>query len=538
MLDLRDSQLSMLLRVARKDIVMQDPRFSPSPYFNESEPAVMLSDLSRVINGKRISGNRNRPVAALVWDSRQVVRGSVFFAIKGENIDGNDHIPEAIQRGAIAIVSGRAGKKRPDISYIETDDVRIALANASRRFYGAPDTKLNLIGVTGTNGKTTVTRMVKYLLDEGNDKCGLIGTIDYVVGQRVLPSHKTTPEVDETCALLAEMVESNCESAAIELSSHGVDQNRTFGFEFDTLAFLNLSQDHLDYHGDMDHYFDVKARLFEGVSNPLPKNAVINVDDERSAQLIARLDLKIRTLTFSAKGKDADFIANHVRVSEKGTRFELYSPEGIFEVMLPLLGAFNVSNALAAIACAFASGKPVSELVRLISEIKSVPGRMEVVSEGQNFLTIVDYAHTHDALDKLLHTVRSLTNGKLTTVFGCGGDRDREKRPLMMEAVCRYSDNVIATSDNPRNEAQSRIFDDMLRGMDGNTRVQFVDDREAAIREAIENAQSGDAVVIAGKGHETFQIIENSMIPFDDRLVARAVLKEVCDSKFEQGGDR
>ena len=505
---------------------MQDPRFGTSAYYRDEPQAVMLSELSYAMTGKRVSGNRNQPVSALVWDSRQVVRGSIFFAINGERFDGNEHIPEAIQRGAIAIVSERVGKSRPDVLHIETGNVRIALANAARRFYSSPDRKLNLLGVTGTNGKTTVTRLVKHLLDNGNDKCGLIGTIDYVVGKRVLPSHKTTPEADEISALLAEMSEAGCESAVMEVSSHGVDQNRTFGLGFKTVAFLNLSQDHLDYHGDMERYFEVKSRLFEGFENPMPENAVINLDDPYGERLIEKLDAGIRCVTFSSRSERADFCAKEVKVSAKGTRFMLQSPEGTFAVNLPLLGAFNVSNALAALACGYVSGKTVSEMVHMLSSAPSVPGRMEVVEAGQPYLTIVDYAHTHDALDKLLHTVRSLVDGRLFVVFGCGGDRDRAKRPLMMQAACRYADRVIATSDNPRSETQSQIFDDMLRGMDGTTRVNFVEDREEAIRQALQHAESGDAVVIAGKGHETFQIIDNTMIPFDDRLVARAVIHE------------
>jgi len=530
MIDLRDYQISMLLNVAKKGIVMQDSRFGTSRYYRDEPQAVMLSDLVFAMTGKRVTGRRNQPVSALVWDSRQVVRGSIFFAIKGERLDGNDHISEAIQRGAIAVVSERERKSRPDVLYIQTPNVRVALAKSARRFYSSPDRKLNLVGVTGTNGKTTVTRLVKHLLDEGNDKCGLIGTIDYVVGKRVLPSHKTTPEADEISALLAEMVESGCESAAMEVSSHGVDQNRTYGVEFDTIAFLNLSQDHLDYHGDMERYFGVKSSLFKGANNPMPSNAVINLDDPFAARLLGDLHENIRAITFSTKSDDADFVATDVKVSSKGTRFLLNSAEGDYVVNLPLLGAFNVSNTLAALACGYASGKSVSEMVQLMSSVPSIPGRMEVVSEGHPFLTIVDYAHTPDALDKLLHTVKSLTDGKMIVVFGCGGDRDRAKRPLMMETACRYADQVIATSDNPRSEAQFRIFDDMLRGVDGSTRVNFVEDREDAIRQAVQLAVTGDVVVVAGKGHETFQLIDNTMIPFDDRLVARAVLREKVQS--------
>jgi len=536
MIDLKDVQMSLLLRVARKGIVMQDSRFGTSPYFNSTEDRVMLSEMVQAINGGRINGSRNCPVTALVWDSRQVIKGSIFFAIRGERINGNDYIPEAIRRGAVAVVSDVPAKPRSDVVRIETSDVRIALANCAKRFYGAADEKLNLVGITGTNGKTTVSRLVKYLLDEGQDRCGLIGTIDYIVGKRVLPSHKTTPEVDEVFALLAEMAESGCQAAAMEVSSHGVDQNRTYGLHFDTIAFLNLTQDHLDYHGDMERYFEVKSRLFEGGVNPLPKNAVINVDDSHGKILFSKLDPRIRATTFSAKGNAADFRALNVQVTTSGTRFQLVSPEGVHSVVSPLVGSFNVANILAAIACAYASGKRVDELVKSIAYAPSIPGRMETVDEGQSFLALVDYAHTHDALENVLHTVRTLVDGKLIVVFGCGGDRDREKRPLMMDVVCRYADEVYATSDNPRTEKQSRIFDDMLRGMNGHVRVHFIEDRETAIRNALENATTGDAVIIAGKGHETFQIIENSMIPFDDRLVARAALKNILNSQLQTLG--
>ena len=523
---LKDYQLSLFLQVARRGIVMTESKASGFSGIGPEKGLVRLGSLLKEIDAVSIKNFNNVGVRALVWDSRQVVAGSVFFAIRGEKSDGNDYINEAIQRGAIAIVTDTPAKYSKAITTVEVKDVRVSLAKFARKYYGKADDKLHLIGVTGTNGKTTVSRIVKHLLDNEQEECGLIGTIDYVVGKRFIPAHRTTPEVDEVCALLAEMKEAGCDSAVMEVSSHGVHQNRVYGINFDTVAFLNLTRDHLDYHGSMENYYNVKASLFKGGCNPLPKNAVIDIDEPYGERLIKEMGNKVRCITVS-RHKKADFEAADIQLSSKGTIFTLYSPEGRFIVNSPFLGAYNVSNMLAGFACAYAAGKSVKEMLARIATLPAVPGRLEIIDEGQDFLTVVDYAHTHDALDNILHTVRSVSDGKLIVVFGCGGDRDREKRPLMMETVCRYADAVWATSDNPRNEDQERIFDDMLRGVDSKTRVSFVEDRESAIFRAIATAESGDAVVIAGKGHEAFQILKNTIVPFDDRLVSRSAIREI-----------
>lgn len=485
-----------------------------------------LKRLLKEIDSEEVVCPKNPDVGALVWDSRQVVHGSIFFAVRGEFFDGNEYIEDAFRRGAVAVVTDNRNSLCESRTTIVVKDVRIALAKMAITFYGKPDQNLHLIGVTGTNGKTTVSNIIKYLLDDENDRCGLIGTINYVVGKRVIPSHKTTPEVDEVCALLSEMIEVGCESAVMEVSSHGVDQNRVHGLAIDTMAFLNLTRDHLDYHGTMDDYYSVKAKVFKGDGNPLPANAVINIDESYGLRLCEEIGDVVRCITFSCRGH-ADFSAQDIRVTESGSEFTLSSPEGRYLVHSPLLGRFNVSNVLAGMACAYAAGKSVKQMVAMIVALPSIPGRIELIDEGQKFLTIVDYAHTHDALDNLLHTIRSLSNGKLIVVFGCGGDRDREKRPMMMEIVCRYADEVWATSDNPRTEDQQQIFDDMLAGMNGHTRVSFIADRGEAIRKAIGSADEGDAVVIAGKGHEAFQILNDTIVPFDDRLFSRATLREI-----------
>ena len=527
---LKDYQFSLFLQVARRGIVMTESKTSGFSGIGPEKGLVRLSSLLKEIDAVSINNFKNAPIRALVWDSRQVVAGSVFFAIRGEKSDGNDYIQEAIRRGAIAIITDTQVVLSKSVSTIEVKDVRIALAKFARKYYGKADDKLHLVGITGTNGKTTVSRIVKHLLDNEKEECGLIGTIDYVVGKRFIPAHRTTPEVDEVCALLAEMKEVGCNSAVMEVSSHGVHQDRVYGIKYDTVAFLNLTRDHLDYHGSMENYYQVKASLFKGEKNPLPKNAIINIDEPYGERLCGEISKKVRRITISCH-KKADFEATDIHTSAKGTVFTLYSPEGRFMVNSPLLGSYNVSNMLAGFACGYAAGKSLKEMLKRIETLPPVPGRLEVVDEGQDFLTLVDYAHTHDALDNALHTVRSLSDGKLIVVFGCGGDRDREKRPLMMETVCRYADAVWATSDNPRNENQSQIFDDMLHGIDGHTRVSFLEDRESAIFKAIASAEKGDAVVIAGKGHETYQILKDTIVPFDDCLVARAAIREANSFK-------
>jgi UDP-N-acetylmuramyl-tripeptide synthetase len=455
-----------------------------------------------------------------------VEQGSVFFAISGVNTDGKKFIPEALARGAIAIVCEELVSTPKNVRSIWVENTRIALARAAKAFYHAPDAQLEVFGVTGTNGKTTVSRLIKSFRDGKSDACGLIGTIDYVIGKRILPSHKTTPEVDEVFALMAEMAASNCNSVSMEVSSHGIDQDRVFGVDFDTLVFLNLTQDHLDYHGSMEAYYEAKASLFKGDRNKLPCKAVVNVDDPYGERLVKELDKRVEVVTFAAKS-EADYSAKNVQYTANGTIFTLVSPYGSFTVHSPLVGSFNVSNLLAAFAATARNARELKALIRSLDSIPAIPGRLEIVDAGQDFMTVVDYAHTHDALDNLLQTVRALVPGRVHVVFGCGGDRDREKRPLMMEAACRYADSIWATSDNPRTEDQNRIFDDMLKGAKKDVTLVMEANREKAIQSAIAQAESRDAVVIAGKGHETYQILKNTIVPFDDRSVARNALEQL-----------
>ncbi|MBN2068056.1 MAG: UDP-N-acetylmuramoyl-L-alanyl-D-glutamate--2,6-diaminopimelate ligase [Opitutales bacterium] len=471
----------------------------------------------------RSTGNLNAPVTSICTDSRRVAPGSVFFALKGNRVNGNDYIDEAVIRGAIAVVSEDDGGVPPRAAYLRVTDARETLALVACRFYGNPQADLNLIGVTGTNGKTTVTTLLKFLLSEESTPVGLLGTVAYEVGKRTLPASRTTPDAVDLHAMLAQMKDASCKTAVMEVSSHGIDQHRVAGLEFDVVAFLNLTQDHIDYHRTMDDYYSVKRRLFTGETGSLPEHAVINLDDVYGHRLLGELPGDISPVTFGVH-PDAAYRAEEITLLPTGSRFTLVYPGGRMEVISPLLGAYNVSNVLAALAIAGCQGRNVSALVQKLMRFAGVPGRMEKVSVGQSFNVLVDYAHTDDALKNALLMLRDITPGRLLVVFGCGGNRDRGKRPLMTRAVTELCDHAWATADNPRGESVDAIFTDMKTGVSNPERITFTEDRRWAIHLALEEAREGDAVLIAGKGHETYQEFADTVIPFDDRQVARELL--------------
>jgi len=523
-----DFQISQFLRRPMGDNAASGSSPCKQPYFGSQSDGIRLSTLLESLETKRVDYPSRQVVRALVWDSRQVVPGSVFFAIEGEKHDGHRFIPDAIARGAVAVVSENSTLKRNDITTVIVENTRVALARMALRFYDHPDQKLNLFGVTGTNGKTTVSRMIQYMVEQKGAPCGLIGTIEYALGGRVLPAHRTTPEVDEVCALLSEMVTNGCRDAVMEVSSHGISQHRVHGLSYKVLAFLNLTPEHLDYHSDMEAYYRAKASVFKGASNSLPLAAVINVDDPYGVRLWGELDASVRKLSVGIS-EDADFRAENIEVGRDGTSFDFCYPGGRKRIRTPLLGDYNVLNILAAVACVHLSGKPVAGLLRKIQGFSSVPGRLERVDAGQSYLALVDYAHTPDALEKVLTTLRGVTEGRLLVVFGCGGDRDREKRPIMMQIACRLADWVCATSDNPRSEDQSFIFEEMLAGAIPSVPVVTIADREDAIAAAAAEARPGDTLVVAGKGHEAYQIFANTIVPFDDRTVLKHAINACAD---------
>jgi len=473
---------------------------------------------------------------ALLTDSRRAVSGGLFFAISGRKNDGNDYIEQAVDRGVVAVVTEQALGKHFPIDYIQVPDVRIALAKIAKLFYGSPDRSLAITGITGTNGKTTVSMLAQHLLG-GSQSVGLIGTIRYDIGKRTLPSHRTTPESADCFQLFSEMREVGSKAAVMEVSSHGIDQCRVHYIEMDTVVFLNLSRDHMDYHPTIEDYFQVKQRLFTGALGTAAKRAIVNADCPYGQRILADLGLESATKVLSfGLNAGADFRAIDLCLASGDTRFTFVYPEGQIEVYSPLIGRHNVYNTLAALAIAYVQGCSLVDCVEALVSFPGVPGRMEQIQAGQDFSVLVDYAHTADAIEHTCEMLGELSRGKKIIVFGCGGDRDRGKRPLMMRAALNGADTVIVTADNQRTEAIESIFQDMRSGIESEAeaeRVQFIVDRKNACARAFESASAGDCVLIAGKGHEVYQEIQGTMMPFDDRKVARELLENRGASKLD-----
>ncbi len=461
-------------------------------------------------------------VTCLITDSRRVVPGALFFAIGGMRTDGNFYVEEAVDRGALAVVTEQDLGAHFPIDYIKVSDVRQALALVAKRFYGNPVESLEIAGVTGTNGKTTVTMLTQYLIG-GSDRIGLMGTVRYDLGRRTLPSFRTTPESVDVYALLGQMLKNDCSKAVMEISSHGIDQKRTYGLSVDIAAFLNLTQDHIDYHKSMEAYYSVKRRLFTGETGHRPDKAVINIDCPYGRRLVGEIDEAVELTSFGLD-TSAAIHATDVELFADGTNFTLVWPGGRAAIRSPLLGRYNVSNLLAALAIAYAQGCDMQTSIERVASFPGVEGRMERIDEGQDYNVLVDYAHTDDALRHACGMLREITEGQLIVVFGCGGDRDRTKRAPMVKAVQEGADVVIATSDNPRSEALEQIFEDM-RAVEGSEQVLFIDDRRDAISRALDVARPGDCVLIAGKGHEAYQEFDGTVIPFDDRHIARELIR-------------
>lgn len=469
-------------------------------------------------------------VTALAFDSRQVKPGAIFFALRGVNADGARFVPQAIANGAVAVVAETAAPAGVTVPWVQVPNARAAMAETAAAFYRNPSAELALVGITGTNGKTTTSYVLASIFEAAGVKCGRIGTIGYQVGGRELDAARTTPEAPELQRLLRDMVTDGCGACVMEVSSHALALRRADSLRFAAGVFTNLTRDHLDFHGDMESYFVAKRRLFE----ILPDGAVgvINVDDRRGADLVAAAR---RPVTYAIDAA-ADVRPGPLSFSLDGLSFEVRTPRGTFHVKSPLVGRPNAYNILAASAAAMALDLPFSAIEQGITRLEHVPGRFQVVSSAADDVrVIVDYAHTDDALKNLLETARPLATGRVVTVFGCGGDRDRTKRPLMGAVAARLSDLVIVTSDNPRSEDPARIIEEIQRGIvtpadrlgakgpKGTPSLSIVDRREA-IERAVREARSGDLVLIAGKGHEKYQVIGDRTLPFDDVEVARAAL--------------
>ena len=496
-----------------------------------------------------LSQSGNPGVAGVEYDSRRVRPGTVFVAMKGETSDGNRFIDQAIAAGAVAIVTDSpAETPRSNVGGVAWAQVvhgRRALARLSANFYKRPAERIANTGITGTNGKSTTAFLVESILQAAGRKTALVGTIEYHVAGKVLPAPHTTPEALELNRLLAEGLGLGVTEAVMEVSSHALEQQRVFGIPFDVAVFTNLTRDHLDYHGTMEEYFRAKQVLFEGCGTEPPRAAVINIDDEYGRQLLKLCRKKSAlVISYGLTSGDCDFHAESVDITPRGTRFQMVTPAGEIAMWTPLIGNVNVYNVLAASAAGYARDCSAEAIAQGIFDLTSVPGRFERVDCGQPFTVVVDYAHTDDALRNLTALARDFVGraglkGKVITLFGCGGDRDRAKRPLMGEAAGKGSDFVVLTTDNPRSEDPLAVMNDALVGLQkSGAKYSIEPDRRKAIALALRQATPGDIVLLAGKGHEKVQITKEGAIPFDDVEVARESLLALgydCKSAAKAG---
>ncbi len=499
-----------------------------------------LRALIEGVEHRLLRGSEEAEIRAVEHDSRRVSPGACFFCVRGSRFDGHAFAEDAVSRGAAAVVLEQERRLPPGSAIVQVKDTRIALAAVARAFYGDPARHLTLLAVTGTNGKTTTTYLLEAMLAAAGRTVGVIGTIDYRCGALKVPAERTTPEAPELQALLRKMLDAGATHVAMEVSSHSLAMHRVEGVEFDVAIFTNLTQDHLDFHGSVESYLESKTRLFRGLGvgavKTGPKVAVLNADDPRMERL--RAETSVPVLTFGLEAK-ADLTAEGVILEATGLRAALRTPWGVIPVRSTLLGRHNVANILGAAGAALSVGVPPEAVTSALATLRGVPGRLERIEAGQPFTVAVDYAHTPDALERVLRAARGLTARHLCCIFGCGGDRDRGKRPLMGEAAARLADYVILTSDNPRSEDPEAILDAIESGLKrvpgAAARYTRIVSREEAIAGGLTRAGRGDFVLIAGKGHETYQILGNRTIPFDDREVALRALAGMGFAKGREG---
>lgn len=465
----------------------------------------------------------NPEITSIENDNRKVQKGSLFICIKGYTVDGHDFAESAVKNGAAAIIAERPLSL--PVPVIIVNDTTRAMAVLADAFYQQPTKKLHLIGITGTNGKTTTSHIIEKIFSDVNHRTGLIGTMYTKIGEQIIETKNTTPESLVLQKGFQQMVEAGVDTAVMEVSSHALHMGRVHGCDYDVAVFTNLTQDHLDYHKTMEEYQHAKSLLFSQLGNTFnskkPKYAILNADDTTSEMF--RKATAAHVVTYGIDN-EADFRAINIKMSAAGTDFELVFKEEKYPLHLQLLGKFSVYNVLASIAAAFVSKIPMKEIISSIESIKGVSGRFELVDAGQDYTVIVDYAHTPDSLENVLKTIQHFAEKRIFVIVGCGGDRDRTKRPLMAEIACRYATDPIFTSDNPRSEDPVAILKDMEAGVQGKI-YRTIPDRKEAITAAIEQAAEGDIVLIAGKGHETYQQIGNKVYDFDDRVVAFEAIK-------------
>ncbi|AST92146.1 MULTISPECIES: UDP-N-acetylmuramoyl-L-alanyl-D-glutamate--2,6-diaminopimelate ligase [Sutcliffiella] len=482
-----------------------------------------LNELVQHIHHYSISSENNPFITQLDNDSRTVKSGSLFFCIKGFTVDGHDYVQQAVANGAVAIIAEKPIKA--EVPVVIVRDTNRALAIMADVFYGQPSHSLHVISVTGTNGKTTTSHYIDHIFRYHSKKTGMIGTIHIKIDDETYPVKNTTPDQLLLQQSLHKMKNKGVEMVVMEVSSHALDLGRVRGCDIDIAIFTNLSHDHLDYHHSMEEYRNAKGLLFSSLGNTYniekPKVAILNEDDTASEYYKKVSSAQI--LTYGIE-KNSDFMAKNIRYTAEGTYFDLHYEGKISPVKLKLVGKFNVYNILAAITSCYVSKIPMETILKAIGTIKGVPGRFELVNEGQPFTVIVDYAHTPDSLENILKAAKQITTNRLICIVGCGGDRDRTKRPLMGRIAVERADWTIFTSDNPRTEKVEQIIADMESEV-SNNKYEVIVDREKAIFHAMKSAQKGDCIIIAGKGHETYQVIGKEIISFDDRKVAKAAIK-------------
>ena len=478
-----------------------------------------LSQLLAGINVLDANVNMDMEITSVVYDSRKVTPGSLFVAITGFATDGNKYIPMALQSGAVAVVT--AQPQAEDVSYVQVDSDRLALALIGANFYGHPGKAMKLIGVTGTNGKTTTTLLLKHVLEQVlGAKVGLMGTMENMIGDQVIPTERTTPESFELQALLAQMRDAGCTHAIMEVSSHAIALDRVAGLRYEVAAFTNLTEDHLDFHKTMEAYCDTKAELFRRC-----EKAVANQDDDWFERITPNATCQM--LTTSVKGK-ADLYAEDLELLSDGISFTAVYGKGRVAVRLPIPGKFTVYNALSVLGCALQLGISLADAAKALATAKGVKGRVEVVpTPGKDYTVLIDYAHTPDGLENVLSSVKGYCKGRLIAVFGCGGDRDPVKRPIMGKIGVDIADYAIITSDNPRTEEPGKIIQDILKGVNSSkNNYEIIENRVKAIHQAMDIARKNDIIVLAGKGHETYQEICGVKHHLDEREVVAAYLKE------------
>ena len=491
-----------------------------------------LKDIISTLDVQELQGNQDVVIQDITADSRAVKPNSLFIALDGATVDGHNYIDKAIEAGAVAVIVSKPVAVPNDICVITVFDARQAMMACVPYFFDYPANRMRMIGVTGTNGKTTTTHMIRHILKAQGHKVGVIGTVHIMIGDTSYPIHNTTPDVVDLQHILNQMVQEDVTYCVMEVSSHALALGRVSGVEFDTAVFTNLTQDHLDFHKTFENYLQAKCKLFEQVSasNQVKgsKGAVINIDDAYGHRVVEKTAAP--TITYSTLG-NGSLNASDVHMSTKMSQYTVNYNGESYPVSMNTTGLFNVYNTLAAIGACLQEGISMEAIDTALKTFSSVPGRFELIEEGQDFAVVVDYAHTPDGLQNILETAKAIKENRIIIVFGCGGDRDATKRPIMGRIAAEYGDRIYVTSDNPRTEDPIQIVKDVEVGVkealrDG-TSYEVIVDRREAINHAIHDAKAGDIVIIAGKGHENYQILKNETIHFDDREEARQALKEI-----------